>query len=94
MQLDKVQNFGLHLINLCCPCQLSFSDSTRRRCSVLQWNPDLATQLVVASDDDDSPSLRVRISTDIIVLNIVKDFKLSFMLMYSFAFSFGICEIL
>ncbi|XP_023523553.1 protein transport protein SEC31 homolog B-like [Cucurbita pepo subsp. pepo] len=38
---------------------ISFSDSTRRRCSVLQWNPDLATQLVVASDDDDSPSLRL-----------------------------------
>ncbi|XP_042462555.1 protein transport protein SEC31 homolog B-like [Zingiber officinale] len=37
----------------------SFADSTRRRCSVLQWNPDLSTQLIVASDDDSSPSLRV-----------------------------------
>ncbi|ONK67816.1 uncharacterized protein A4U43_C05F4080 [Asparagus officinalis] len=37
----------------------SFSDSTRRRCSVLQWNPDMSTQLIVASDDDSSPSLRV-----------------------------------
>ncbi|KAK6928803.1 Ancestral coatomer element 1, Sec16/Sec31 [Dillenia turbinata] len=38
---------------------ISFSDSNRRRCSVLQWNPDVATQLVVASDDDNSPSLRL-----------------------------------
>ncbi|CAN6455975.1 unnamed protein product [Victoria cruziana] len=38
---------------------ISFSDSIRRRCSVLQWNPDIATQLIVASDDDRSPSLRV-----------------------------------
>ncbi|KAL5199137.1 hypothetical protein ABZP36_002649 [Zizania latifolia] len=37
----------------------SFSDSNRRNCSVLQWNPDLSTQLIVASDDDNSPSLRV-----------------------------------
>lgn len=37
----------------------SFSDSVRRRCSVLQWNPDVATQLVVASDEDGSPSVRV-----------------------------------
>lgn len=40
-------------------CIGSFADSVRRRCSVLQWNPDLATQLVVASDEDSSPSLRV-----------------------------------
>ena len=40
-----------------CPC--SFSDPVRRRCSVLQWNPDVATQLIVASDDDVSPSLSV-----------------------------------
>lgn len=39
------------------PC--SFSDSVRRRCSVLQWNPDVATQLIVASDEDSSPSLKV-----------------------------------
>ncbi|KAI3683014.1 hypothetical protein L1987_83469 [Smallanthus sonchifolius] len=38
---------------------ISFSDSVRRRCSVLQWHPDLATQLIVASDDDNSPSLRI-----------------------------------
>ncbi|GAB4832488.1 hypothetical protein Ancab_006510 [Ancistrocladus abbreviatus] len=38
---------------------ISFSDPNRRRSSVLQWNPDVATQLVVASDDDDSPSLRL-----------------------------------
>ncbi|XP_072975140.1 protein transport protein SEC31 homolog B-like isoform X2 [Typha angustifolia] len=37
----------------------SFSDSNRRRCSVLQWNPDISTQLIIASDDDNSPSLRV-----------------------------------
>ncbi|KAJ1696799.1 hypothetical protein LUZ63_005311 [Rhynchospora breviuscula] len=37
----------------------SFSDPNRRRCSVLQWNPDMSTQLIVASDDDSSPSLRV-----------------------------------
>ncbi|KAA8520202.1 hypothetical protein F0562_014458 [Nyssa sinensis] len=38
---------------------ISFSDSNRRRCSVLQWNPDVATQLIVASDEDSSPSLRL-----------------------------------
>ncbi|KAL3537558.1 hypothetical protein ACH5RR_000924 [Cinchona calisaya] len=38
---------------------ISFADSARRRCSVLQWNPDLATQLIVASDEDSSPSLRL-----------------------------------
>ncbi|KAG5565132.1 hypothetical protein RHGRI_001130 [Rhododendron griersonianum] len=38
---------------------LSFPDPYRRRCSVLQWHPDLATQLIVASDDDSSPSLRL-----------------------------------
>lgn len=38
---------------------ISFSDSVRRRCSVLQWNPDVATQLVVASDEDGSPSVRL-----------------------------------
>ncbi|XP_048554917.1 protein transport protein SEC31 homolog B isoform X2 [Triticum urartu] len=37
----------------------SFSDSNRRNCSVLQWNPDMSTQLILASDDDNSPSLRV-----------------------------------
>ncbi|CAK7330966.1 unnamed protein product [Dovyalis caffra] len=35
------------------------TDSIRRRCSVLQWHPDVATQLVVASDEDGSPSLRL-----------------------------------
>jgi WD40 repeat protein len=39
---------------------ISFTDPTsRRRCSTLQWNPDVATQLIVASDDDRSPSLQV-----------------------------------
>ncbi|GAB2210732.1 hypothetical protein Drorol1_Dr00016015 [Drosera rotundifolia] len=38
---------------------ISFSDSTRRKCSVLQWNPDVATQIVVASDDDSSPSFKL-----------------------------------
>ncbi|KAJ6984756.1 protein transport protein SEC31 [Populus alba x Populus x berolinensis] len=38
---------------------ISFGDSIRRRCSVLQWHPDVATQLVVASDEDSSPSLRL-----------------------------------
>ncbi|XP_020519257.1 protein transport protein SEC31 homolog B isoform X2 [Amborella trichopoda] len=38
---------------------ISFSDSIRRRCSVFQWNPEAPTQLIVASDDDRSPSLRV-----------------------------------
>ncbi|KAG6679763.1 hypothetical protein I3842_13G008400 [Carya illinoinensis] len=38
---------------------ISFSDSVRRRCSVLQWNPDFATHLVVASDEDTSPSVRL-----------------------------------
>jgi hypothetical protein len=30
-----------------------------RRASVLQWNPEGATQLVVASDDDRSPTLQM-----------------------------------
>eukprot|EP00898_Chlorokybus_atmophyticus_P008870 jgi/Chlat1/8985/Chrsp94S08270 len=39
---------------------ISFVDpSMRRRCSALQWNPDVPTQLIVASDDDRSPSLQV-----------------------------------
>lgn len=38
---------------------ISFSESIKRRCSVLQWNPDVATQLVVASDEDSSPALRL-----------------------------------
>ncbi|CAI0560283.1 unnamed protein product [Linum tenue] len=38
---------------------ISVSDSTSRRCSVLQWHPDVATQLFVASDDDSSPALRL-----------------------------------
>ncbi|XP_012473740.1 protein transport protein SEC31 homolog B [Gossypium raimondii] len=38
---------------------ISFADSVRRRCSVLQWHPDVATQLVVASDEDGSPILRL-----------------------------------
>ncbi|PSS26483.1 Protein transport protein SEC31 B like [Actinidia chinensis var. chinensis] len=38
---------------------ISFSESNRKRCSVLQWHPDIATQLIVASDDDNLPSLRL-----------------------------------
>ncbi|XP_010552746.1 PREDICTED: protein transport protein SEC31 homolog B-like isoform X2 [Tarenaya hassleriana] len=38
---------------------ISFADSVRRRCSVLQWNPDIATQIIVASDDDTSPTLKL-----------------------------------
>ncbi|KAM6588111.1 G-type lectin S-receptor-like serine/threonine-protein kinase At1g61480 [Cannabis sativa] len=37
----------------------SFFDSVRRRSSILQWNLDVATQLVVASDEDGSPALRL-----------------------------------
>ncbi|KAK2988285.1 hypothetical protein RJ640_017502, partial [Escallonia rubra] len=37
---------------------ISFSDPVRRRCSVLQWNPEFPTQLIVASDEDSAPSLR------------------------------------
>jgi protein transport protein SEC31 len=53
----KYSGKGLRLVNNeCC----SFTDPTsRRRCSTLQWNPDVATQLIVASDDDRSPSLQV-----------------------------------
>lgn len=32
---------------------------SQRRASVLQWNPEVATQLIVASDDDRSPTLQV-----------------------------------
>ncbi|KAE8679839.1 Protein transport protein SEC31-like protein B [Hibiscus syriacus] len=38
---------------------ISFADSIRRRSSVLQWHPDVATQLVIASDEDGSPALRL-----------------------------------
>ncbi|PWA39647.1 WD40/YVTN repeat-like-containing domain, Ancestral coatomer element 1, Sec16/Sec31 [Artemisia annua] len=38
---------------------ISFSDSVRRRCSVLQWHPDIATQIIVASDDNNSHSSRI-----------------------------------
>lgn len=33
--------------------------NSQRRCSVLQWNPEVATQLVVASDDDRAPTLQL-----------------------------------
>ncbi|VFQ59373.1 unnamed protein product [Cuscuta campestris] len=36
---------------------ISFSDPVKRRCSVLQWHPDVANQLIVASDEDSSPAL-------------------------------------
>ncbi|KAJ8900152.1 hypothetical protein K2173_024792 [Erythroxylum novogranatense] len=38
---------------------ITVEDSTRRRCSVLQWHPDIATQLIIASDEDSSPVLRL-----------------------------------
>ena len=39
---------------------ISFTDPNgKRRCSALQWNPEVATQLIVASDDDRAPSLQV-----------------------------------
>lgn len=39
---------------------ISFRDpNSTRRASVLQWNPEVATQLVVASDDDRSPTLQM-----------------------------------
>ncbi|GFH27783.1 WD_REPEATS_REGION domain-containing protein, partial [Haematococcus lacustris] len=39
---------------------ISFRDpNSQRRASVLQWNPEVATQLVVASDDDRSPTLQM-----------------------------------
>lgn len=39
---------------------ISFKDPSRRgRCSAVEWNPDIATQLAVASDDDMSPSLQL-----------------------------------
>ena len=44
----------------------SFADSVRRRCSVLQWNPDIATQIMVASDDDSSPTLKVKESFNVL----------------------------
>ncbi|KAL4425258.1 hypothetical protein ABPG75_009274 [Micractinium tetrahymenae] len=39
---------------------ISFKDpSGRKRCSALQWNPEVATQVMVASDDDMAPSLQL-----------------------------------
>ncbi|KAK3253493.1 hypothetical protein CYMTET_37261 [Cymbomonas tetramitiformis] len=39
---------------------ISFTDpNLKRRCSAIQWNPEVATQLIVASDDDRSPTLQV-----------------------------------
>ncbi|MCO5588868.1 hypothetical protein L7F22_042828 [Adiantum nelumboides] len=39
---------------------LSFTDPNNRRpCAALEWNPEGATQLIVASADDKSPSLQV-----------------------------------
>ncbi len=32
---------------------------SQRRASAIQWNPDIATQLIVASDDDRSPTLQM-----------------------------------
>jgi hypothetical protein len=41
-------------------CRRLRSLCSQRRCSVVQWNPEVATQLLVASDDDRSPTLQVR----------------------------------
>mmetsp|Transcript_32134 Transcript_32134/g.91150 ORF Transcript_32134/g.91150 Transcript_32134/m.91150 type:complete len:1157 (-) Transcript_32134:57-3527(-) len=39
---------------------IRFADQqSRSRCSSLQWNPEVATQLIVASDDDRSPTLQL-----------------------------------
>ncbi|KAL6648128.1 hypothetical protein ACP70R_012352 [Stipagrostis hirtigluma subsp. patula] len=34
---------------------INLSDSNRRRCSVIQWNPDMPNQLVIAAEDENSP---------------------------------------
>eukprot|EP00983_Pelagomonas_calceolata_P110167 1159640-Pelagomonas_calceolata.AAC.3 len=41
------------------PSLLVVGTHSQRRASVLQWNPEVATQLVVASDDDRSPTLQM-----------------------------------
>lgn len=39
---------------------ISFTDPAgARRCSAIAWNPEVATQLITASDDDRSPELQV-----------------------------------
>ncbi|KAL2612070.1 hypothetical protein R1flu_023762 [Riccia fluitans] len=38
---------------------ISFTGNKRNRCSSLQWNPDNATHVIVASDDNTAPSLQV-----------------------------------
>ena len=39
---------------------ISFNDpNLRARNSCIQWNPEVATQLIVASDDDRKPMLQV-----------------------------------
>jgi protein transport protein SEC31 len=39
---------------------ISFTDpNLKTRCSCLVWNPEVATQLIVASDDDRCPTLQV-----------------------------------
>lgn len=40
---------------------INFRDTSGapRRCSVLQWNPEVATQLAVASDDDRAPTIQM-----------------------------------
>lgn len=65
----------------------SFSDSVRRRCSVLQWHPDFATQLIVASDDDSSPSLRVMIYAFLYVSTTIY-----FILLFTFWFGMQIWD--
>lgn len=53
---DLTDSKAAATVNLCPP---GVCFRSQRRCSVLQWNPDVATQLVVASDDDRSPTLQM-----------------------------------
>ncbi len=41
------------------PAVFHFATCSQRRASAIQWNPDIATQLIVASDDDRSPTLQM-----------------------------------
>lgn len=47
------------LLRACCCVPPGVHLCSQRRCSVLQWNPDVATQLVVASEDDRTPTLQM-----------------------------------
>lgn len=50
-------------------CLCSFTDPNNRRpCAALEWNPEGATQLIVASADDRSPSLQVVLNFKLTVI--------------------------